>query len=243
MPASSKRRMHWLSDYPYLCWCLSLSAIFLLIFSLGKRLRKVMLLGGMASAMYSLSAVFFVPDYWQPVLVLKSPVGLEDLFFSFANGGIVAFISLSAFRDRIILNYSPGEMVIKYLLCSNLGALLCWFIHQAGIPVMTSCLLAMPVVWLALLVKNRRHWPLSLMGALGFTLLYMVVTALLGLRFPDFHQQWAMENLLGVLFLGFPVEEYFWAFGFGAVFPLIMAYALGIQVAARREKHPQHAVA
>jgi hypothetical protein len=235
--------MHWLSEYPYLCCSLLLFAIFMLFFSLGKPFRKVMLLGGLASAMYSLSAVFFVPEYWQPVLVLKFPVGLEDMLFSFANGGIVMFISLSVVRGRMSLNFTAGNLLIKYLLCSNLGALLCWFTYRAGIPVMTSCLVAMPVVGLTLLVKNRRHWPLSVMGALGFTLLYMVVTALLSLRFPDFHRQWTMENLLGVLFLGFPVEEYFWAFGFGAVFPLIVAYSLGITVAPRREKHLRHTTA
>jgi hypothetical protein len=193
--------------------------------------------------MYSLSAVFFVPEYWQPVLILKFPVGLEDMLFSFANGGIVTFISLSVVRGRMSLNFSAGDLLIKYLLCSNLGALLCWFTYRAGIPVMTSCLIAMPVVGLALLAKNWRHWPLSMVGALGFTLLYMGVTALVGIGFPDFHQQWTMENLLGVRFLGFPVEEYFWAFGFGAVFPLIMAYAMGVTVAADRGKRREASAA
>ncbi len=228
--------MHWLSDYPYLCWCLLLTAIFVLFFFLAKRFRKVMLWGGSASAMFSLSAVFFVPDYWNPVLVIQAPIGLEDMLFSFANGGIVAFISFSAFRDRIRFNYSLSGLLIKYLFCTNLGALLCYFFYRAGVPVMTCCLLAMPVVGVVLLVINRRHWPLSLIGALGFTLLYMAVTGLLSLRFPTFYRQWTMENLLGLRFLGFPVEEYFWAFGFGAVFPLILASAMGITWVTRKEK-------
>lgn len=235
--------MHWLGEYPYLCWCLLLYLIFFVAFTLARRFRKVMLLGGMASALYSLSAIFFVPDYWQPVLVIQAPIGLEDMLFSFANGGIVAFISLSAVRGRMRFNYSPGGLLIKYLLCTNLGALFCYFFYQAGVPVMTCCLMAMPVVGLTLLIKNRRHWPLSVMGALGFTLLYMAVTALLSLRFPSFYEQWTMENLLGVRFLGLPVEEYFWAFGFGAVFPLIMAYAMGITLEGRKAKRPETPVA
>lgn len=224
-----------LSDYPYLCWSMVLSLIFIVIFIRAKRFRLLMVLSGFASALYSLTAVFFVPEYWQPVLLIKTLVGLEDVLFSFANGGIVAFMSFWIVRNRMQVCYSLDRLLTKFFFCTLFGVIICSLFRKAGAPFMTCCLYAMLVVGLALLVKNWRHWPLSLMGALGFTSLYTVIAGMLSIGFPLFHTQWTMKNLWGYRFLSFPVEEYLWAFGFGAVFPLIMAFALGITLVVKND--------
>ncbi|MBN2400627.1 hypothetical protein EH223_09550 [candidate division KSB1 bacterium] len=224
-----------LSEYPYLCGSLVLLLVFTVTFIRVKRFRRVMVLGGLASALYSLAAVFFVPEYWQPVLVIKIPVGLEDMLFSFANGGIVLFISLWSVRDTIQVRYSLGMLTGKFLFCTLLSAVLCYVLRMAGMPVMTCCLFAMLVLGMVLLAKNRCYWPFAIRGALGFTMLYVLVTGMLSLKFPLFHNQWTMKNLWGYRFLSFPVEEYLWAFGFGAVFPLIMAFSLGITFTIRND--------
>jgi hypothetical protein len=33
-------------------------------------------------------ALLFVPAYWHPKLIVAIPVGVEDVLFSFANGGL-----------------------------------------------------------------------------------------------------------------------------------------------------------
>jgi len=212
--------------YPYLFSSILLITVFSVIFILAKRFRKVMVIGGIASALYSLSAVFFVPDYWRPVLVIRSAVGLEDLLFSFANGGIVCFLALWPVRKRMQLRYTWRGLHKQYWTWTLFGMILCYLLHKAGVQVMTGCLIAIFVLGLILLVRRVQFWPLCLAGACGFTCLYTGVLGIVHLWFPSFHTQWTLENLWGYRFLSFPLEEYAWAFGFGAVFPMIMAFAL-----------------
>jgi len=48
--------------------------------------------------------------------------------------------------------------------------------------------------------------------------------------FPEFPGQWSLEELYGIHLIGIPVEELMWAFAAGAVWPLIVAYSLNVQL-------------
>ena len=220
--------MRILRDHPYLCWSIMLFVIFLVTYLTAKQFRPLMVFSGIASAVYSLTAVFFVPEYWEPVLVLKSLVGLEDLLFSFANGGIVCFLSLWPVRKRISIKFTFSGLLNRYLGWTFIGAIICYVFRKTGATIMGCCMMAMIIIGVTMLFKNKRFWLLSLTGAIGYTALYIGVMTVLGQWFPSFHTQWNFENLWGYRFLSFPLEEFVWAFGFGAVFPLIMAFAFGI---------------
>lgn len=216
--------------YPYFCLSIALMALFSVIFMANRKFRPLLVLSGAGSAFFSLSSIIFVPEYWQPVRILNLSIGVEDLLFSFANGGIVWFFSILPIRNRMSVHFKPAGVVSTFLILSSLGAILWSFLFWILGSVMPSLLLSMAVTGGVLIYKNNRYWSLSLSGACGFTLLYMTLLAGAGTCSPMFHNQWTYENLWGVLFLGFPVEEYFWAFGFGAVFPLIMASSFGLRV-------------
>jgi hypothetical protein len=74
------------------------------------------------------------------------------------------------------------------------------------------------------------YWRISLIGALGFTIVY--VTYLKGFIavFPDFLDHWSMEYLYGMLLIGLPLEEIIWAIATGAVWPLIMSYLFNLKL-------------
>jgi hypothetical protein len=62
-------------------------------------------------------------------------------------------------------------------------------------------------------------------GGISFTLLYTIVLVVTGHVYPDFFKCWNEADLSGVHFLGAPVEEYLYAFTFGAFWaPLYEAW-------------------
>ena len=217
-----------LDAYPYLFMSIMLFIVFLFLFRISRSLRPLLFLGGAASALYSFTSPIFVPAYWEPVRLGHYFVGLEDMVFSFANGGIACFFAIWPFRNRIKIHYSPGSVFLKYLFWTAFGAFFSYLMKFTGSSVMFCFLFAMLITGAALIFKRSGYWQLSFSGGPPFTILYMGIIFITGLLFPSFHTQWTHENLWGIRLLGFPIEEFIWAFGFGAVFPLIMASGFGL---------------
>lgn len=55
--------------------------------------------------------------------------------------------------------------------------------------------------------------------------------------FPEFPGQWSLEELYGIKLFGIPVEELMWAFATGAVWPLIVAWSLNVQLDKKYGKY------
>jgi len=62
-------------------------------------------------------------------------------------------------------------------------------------------------------------------GGISFTIIYTVVLIIAGQVFPDFYDHWNLDDLSGLWFAGAPLEEYLFAFTFGALWaPLYEAW-------------------
>jgi hypothetical protein len=219
-----------LSTYPYLVFSLSLFAIFLLLFKRARHQRPLLVFGGLGSAAFSFSSFVFVPEYWDPVRVCSLVVGPEDLVFSFANGGIVW--SIASWRRRVLPGFDRSGAIFakRFFGWTLLGLASSAPPHFAGFSTMTCCFFAMTVVGCVVLISRQDLLKFAIAGALGFSSLYTVLGVAIMIAFPDFSIQWTHENLSGVDILGLPIEETFWAFGFGAVFPLIVASSANIRL-------------
>ncbi|MEX1311433.1 MAG: lycopene cyclase domain-containing protein [Candidatus Sulfomarinibacteraceae bacterium] len=219
-----------LADYPYLVLSLVLFAIFMVVFARTRRHRSLLIFSGLGSAAFSFSSFVFVPEYWDPVRVWSLVVGPEDLVFSFANGGIVWY--LATWRRRVLPadDRSVAAFVARFLGWSLLGVASSIPPHLAGFAPMTCCFFSMAVVGTALLISRPDLRMLAATGALGFSTLYTAIGVMTMITFPSFTTQWTHENLCGLAVLGLPLEETAWAFGFGAIFPLIVASSAKIRV-------------
>jgi hypothetical protein len=79
----------------------------------------------------------------------------------------------------------------------------------------------------ALLVSLRpQFWMMPLLGGFAYPVLHLVMASWCLRIWPHALTQWNIANLSGVLLLGVPVEELEWAFGFGIMWPLLMAHVL-----------------
>ncbi len=68
-------------------------------------------------------------------------------------------------------------------------------------------------------------WRLSLTGAVCFVALYTAATVAVFTAFPHLGLHYTPTALLGIAVLRVPVEELVWALGYGAVYPLVLAYS------------------
>jgi len=211
-------------NYPYLTWSMMLAVTFWIVFLLDVTQRRMMLYGGLSSALFAIASIVYVPDYWQPIRIASFGVGPEDVIFSFANGGMIWTLSIWPLRRRLSYRLCTRRFSRRFGLCTLLGAIVATIAHHMGINVMSSLICAMVVVGFLLLAHQAKLWPICLAGSLGFLLIYATLIAITVSLYPGFPSQWTHSNLWGPTMWSLPLEEYVWAAGFGAVFPLILAY-------------------
>lgn len=216
--------MVFVTTYPFLCMSVILMGVCVVCMMMSPSRRFPMLLSGSLCVPFCLYEVIFMPEYWTPVRMAMGFVGLEDIMFSFSTGSMAWFFATCCLRGRITLSIRPWRFSRRFFGCSILGVGLSLILRSAGFRVMTATLLAVVVGFVALAWRYRRLQWISIPGALGFTLLHVIVFKAVLMVSPHFLLQWNLQELWGVSVLGLPVEEVLWAFCFGAVWPRFMAY-------------------
>lgn len=188
-----------------------------------------MLLSGVLSATWASTAFFFVPHYWNPARLIVFGIGVEDILYSFANGAIVWFL-VAAGPYRLALRVRPRPFLMRYTACVVLGAGVFGTLWRGGVGVMTATLIAVAFVGGVVAWLQRPLRPLALVGAVGSTALYGAILGTALTLWPHLLENWTVGNLWGIYVFNVPLEELAWAAGFGAVWPLLIAYALDVRV-------------
>ncbi len=216
-----------LDTYPYLGLSLVWLGVFLAALALSHAPR-LPLLAGLLSAPSALASIIFVPEYWQPVRVASFLTGPEDVVFSFASGGIAWLV---AFPPRRIQQRSrtPRDVAARWLAHMLRGAAVTLGLRLCGLPVMPATLAAMALVGAGILRGRPELARVALRGGLAFGLVYGLGFRVFLALAPSFASQWTHANLSGLAVVGLPLEELAWALGFGSVWPLIVADALGVR--------------
>lgn len=213
-------------QYTYLLWSLLLLGVFILLFLATPEKREAMLVASVYSTPYAIASLMFVPEYWAPVRLGNPVIGVEDLVFSFANGGVAWWIATRTTQERVRVEFRLKRSIWRYWNCSNIGIAIAGSLWVLGVRVMPAFWVAMALMLVFFLYKHPWYWRLSMAGAIGFTAVYAVLTSAVFHLNPAFAAQWSADNLSGHVLGSVPVEEFLWAMGYGAVFPLIVAYAL-----------------
>jgi hypothetical protein len=221
-----------LKNHPYLGLSLILVAILLLGFVVCRKHRLAMLFSAVVSAPFALWSPTFVPEYWQPVRVACFVAGPEDFAFAFASGGITWLAGTWPVRDRMTLEIRPRRTVARLFLCLLPSAAVTTLLWLIGVRVMGAVICGLVALSLLTLRLRSRLWPIGVSGAIGFGALYASVLATSFALWPHFAEQWTVDQLWGYFVFGLPLEEVIWALGFGAAWPLLVAYALDVRIEA-----------
>jgi len=224
--------------HPYLVWSLVLLGSCLTGFFFFSRERKNIFISAVLSSPAACTAVLFIPEYWRPARITPLSVGIEDLIFSFATGGIVWIIIGFTAGRNFTCNIVLTTVIKRYLILVALGMTLMLILYRStNLGVMFEAMIGITITgFILLLIQRFKSWRLAAAGSILFTLYYFFVTGLILYLFPNMGCYWNKEILLGISFFNVPVEEIAWAFGFGAVWPLAMAYVFDLDTSKKSSK-------
>ncbi|MDZ7799405.1 MAG: hypothetical protein U5K81_01265 [Trueperaceae bacterium] len=182
--------------------------------------------------------VFYVPEYWAPVQWRLSWVGLADLLFTFAAGGLAWLLATTPCRGRLRPSWNARRVARRFFGCTVLGLLLALLIQGAGLPMYLASLVAMWFGWGCVVWRHTNMRWLGLVGGPAFATVYVLALHAAFALAPEFSSQWNSATLSGITWGGIPVEEIAWAGTFGAVWPSFMAYVLAVRPMGRADAVP-----
>ncbi len=158
---------------------------------------------------------------------------IESIIFSFGVGGVASVLYEAA------LNVGHREMAKEEIkerrwihLASLMSAPIVFVFLYAfsGWNPVYSLSTAMFIGGIAAVICRFDLWKNALLGGVMFTGLYFFFFSFVSAMYPNFVSSWNLEALSGVVVLGVPLEEIFYAFSFGlmwsGVFEHIKHYVL-----------------
>ena len=225
------------NSYLYLGLSLCLFILGLTFFLFFPKQRRTMLVSAALASPYAFLSLLFVPEYWEPVRIANLTPCLEDILFSFASGALAWPIAMLPIRNRIVLDFHITRVLRRYIVTTLSGLCLLVLCRTCGLDIMTSANLSMAILGILLLLQRVELWPIPITGAIGFGILYALLIGCIFAIWPDFLLQWNTVNLWGIRIVGVPLGEITWSLGYGAVWPLMMAYMFDVKVAPLLSKN------
>ena len=208
-------------DHAYLNGSTFLLAIWFVLYVLWPEQRRGMLRVSLLLGLTGpIGEYWALPDYWRPQFVVAFRVGRwqfgpEDYLFMFAVAGIcVALFERSArragFGELPRVGFATLARIVGWtgLGLALMFAMSAWPRWRA-----IQVILAATVITAMLMLGRRpRLAMLALLLAAPVGLAYWLCCVLLGRAYPGvFEAVWNLERTCGLLWLGVPVEEFFWA--------------------------------
>ncbi|MBI4088005.1 hypothetical protein HY418_01315 [Candidatus Kaiserbacteria bacterium] len=209
-----------MEQYFYLAWALGFLSLWLILFFLRKDTRKEMLLisgffgfGGLASE------ATYVRDWWQPLTLTNTSIGVEDFIIGFAIGGVAAVIYEELYHRRLrryaLKRTAPSDPGF-FLLIFPILYLSAFFLLHVNSFYSTALVLSALTVYM--LITRRDLIIDSLVSGVAMTVIGIGMYLLLLLINPNFIQDhwylpdaWYAKELAGI-----PLGEYIWYFLVGA---------------------------
>ncbi len=229
-----------MEKYFYLLWASIFLGFWMILFLRRKDTRKEMLtisalfgLGGLAAQKTN------IQDWWQPLTITGTSIGIEDFLIGFSIGGIAAVIYEEIYRRRLrkgvggtLAPSDPGF----FLLLFPLLYLILFFLLELGsfYSVVVACLASIGFM----LFSRRDLWRDSLMSGVIMLAIGSGVYFLLFLIKPDYIQQfWYLpDHWYAQLLFGVPIGEYIWFFLIGAYIGPLYEYLKRLRLVRERKQ-------
>lgn len=210
-----------MDQYTFLLGSLMTLALYGVIYYRRADLQDQMEKFGVFVGLWSIGSSYFLwtQDWWQPMTVTGTIVGVEDFIFGFAIGGILIAGYEFFFQKKLkeSSKYSDGWERTRMILTLFLSS---FFITYTllGFPSWLSWSIS-SILGAILIAYYREDLVKVSLGTGTIALAYSIVGyQVLLLYNPNFVQQtYLLDQLSGILFLGVPIEEYIWFFTSGCL--------------------------
>ncbi len=220
--------------YSYLVGVLIFGAAWVACYLLGKKYRAEIRWGTLIAAPMALTSLLFVPQYWTPPSLFnldqKIRVGIEDVLWAAAVGGIASVVAEILLKERLSAirkaarkrHFAPFVVVVVVFIALE-------FWHPGK--TIYNTIIAFAVGALVIAYLRSDLVPTMLTGALSFALLYFALFLIFLFLYPGFIQRYYnIPNLLGIYVLGVPIEELLFAGTGGAIWSVAYEYVQGYRL-------------
>lgn len=181
----------------------------------GKESKKEMFVASLWTSLLGLIQPILVPEYWSPPtlfnLAQRAGFNIESFIFAFSIGGIVLAIYRAIFKTK----HSPVRRLhYLFLLLAPLTFLLLHFF--TNINPIYSVSIAMLAGALGVIICRRDLVKKALVGGAIFSGLYFIFFSGFNWAYPGYISRvWNFSAISGILILGVPIEELFFALTLG----------------------------
>ncbi|MBU4257645.1 hypothetical protein KKC04_04530 [Patescibacteria group bacterium] len=210
-------------QFSYLIGDLTILIIWFVLFFWRKDTRKEMLSISLIFGLAGLIVEFiYTIDWWHPLTITNTLIGIEDFIFGFAVGGVASIIYLQVFKKRLKIKKADKKTEDKkninfLIIISTLLALFLGSFFVLKFNSFYSSIIAFTIPTLIIWFKRKDLILDSI--ASGFILM---VTSFLFFIIPELitpgwvNSAWFIENLSGIIILKVPLEDIIWFFLAGA---------------------------
>jgi len=216
----------------YLVYSLLFMLVWLVLFVVRRDLRRPMLIMSIAVApLGPLSEIWYLQDYWKPVTLTGTAVGVEDVIGGFAIGGIAAAL-YPVVANKFLLKSNAHEVNMRVLLVFAASFVVCFVIGTGLLhinSIITSSIALLLTTAFILYQRPDLLKPAATSGLLMFVL-FTLVYFVTRLMYPPLLQAWCTGcNPSGVVLFGVNLEELIWDVCWGAcggiLYPAVAGYS------------------
>ena len=209
-------------QYSYLIGALLALLVWIIFFLIRKDTRKEMLILSLIFGVISFPAQYvYIQDWWKPLTIIGTSLGIEDFIFGFSVGGVLAVAYSIFFKKRIKIKKvkikeQKRNLNFLFLFVLLVGIFsLSFFVLKLN--TLISTILAFVIPTIAIYIKRKDLIKDSIMSGIvtipAVFILYQILYLITPGFFGDF---WLYQNIGRILIFRIPLEEFIWFFFAGA---------------------------
>ena len=220
--------------YAYFIATLPALAIWLYFYVKREDLRREMLVISALIGLLSIvtSYYWWTADWWRPLTITGTKVGIEDFLLGFGYGGIMAvvyavFTGRRYGRRRAITHGLHDFYLILFLLAQTTT----WLFYGVGLTSFYASTFAMLLVTAVMLFMRKDLMFNAIMSGLfvaAISTLFYATASLVSGEWAD--KTYMLDTLSGIHVVGIPVEEFIFWFLAGMVFGPFYEFYKGLRL-------------
>lgn len=203
--------------YTYLLMNLLLLIVWLFLFAWRKDTRKEMLVMSIIFALAGPMADFiYTQDWWRPLTLTGTRVGIEAILFGFVIGGISSVLYETIFKKKVNSARSKNNKRENFNLFLILGIVAALFLSGFFILKLNSLLstiLALVISIMIIYIKRRDLIINSVISGLLTVIVAWCVYAVLEILTPGWIKSfWYFKNIPDIVLYNMPIDDLLWYF-------------------------------
>ena len=166
-------------------------------------------------------------DWWRPLTITATRIGIEDFVMGFTTGGIMASIYEAVFRrglyKRKLHHHVSGALTLLFLLAQTTM----WLFWGVGLTSFWASTIAMVIVALVMIFTRKDLLKSSIITGVLMVFISALFYYTILLLSPEWINHTYLLGLSGIRITGVPIEEYVFWFLSGIVFGSLYEYWQG----------------